>query len=63
MFSVISPRCVLPNVKSKFNSNAALRKLILQHVELLLRNDREMGGYTRVVSGHRLGKHVPVARQ
>jgi hypothetical protein len=22
-----------------------------------------MGGYTRVVSGQRLGKHVPVARQ
>jgi hypothetical protein len=24
-------------------------------------NDREMGGYTRAVSGQRLGKHVPAA--
>jgi hypothetical protein len=32
-------------------------------VEPLLSNDREMGGYTRAVSGRRLGKHVLVARQ
>jgi hypothetical protein len=32
-------------------------------VQPLLRNDREMGGYTKAVSGERLGKHVPVARQ
>jgi hypothetical protein len=25
--------------------------------------DREMGGYTRPVSGQRLGKHVPIARK
>jgi hypothetical protein len=30
---------------------------------VLLFNDREMGGYTRAVSGQRFGKHVPVARQ
>jgi hypothetical protein len=29
----------------------------------LLCNDHEMGGYTVAVSGHWLGKHVPVARQ
>jgi hypothetical protein len=32
-------------------------------VEPLLCNDREMDGYIRAVSGQRLGKHVPVARQ
>jgi hypothetical protein len=32
---------------------------MLLRVELLLCNDPEMGGYTRVVSGQRLGKHVP----
>jgi hypothetical protein len=31
----------------------------LQRVEPLLCNDSEMGGYARVVSGQRLGKHVP----
>jgi hypothetical protein len=36
---------------------------LFEHVEQLLRNDREMGEYTRAVSGQRLGKHVPVARQ
>jgi hypothetical protein len=30
-------------------------------VEPLLCNDREMGGYTRAVSGQRLGKHVLIA--
>jgi hypothetical protein len=34
---------------------------ILQHVEPLLCNDLEMGGYTRAVSGQRLRKHVPAA--
>jgi hypothetical protein len=29
----------------------------------LLCNDREMGGYTRAVSGQQLGKHVVVGRQ
>jgi hypothetical protein len=29
----------------------------------MLSNDREMDGNTRVVSGQRLGKHVPIARQ
>jgi hypothetical protein len=28
---------------------------------MLLGNDREMGGYTRAVSGQRLSKHVPAA--
>jgi hypothetical protein len=36
---------------------------VLLPVELLLCNDSEMGGYTRAVSGRRIGKHVPVARQ
>jgi hypothetical protein len=35
----------------------------LQHVGPLLFDDREKGGYTRAVSGQRLGEHVPVARQ
>jgi hypothetical protein len=30
---------------------------ILQRVEPLLRNDREMSGYTRAISGQRLGKY------
>jgi hypothetical protein len=30
-------------------------------VEPLLCHDREMGGYTRDVSGQQLGKHVPAA--
>jgi hypothetical protein len=30
----------------------------LKSVEPLLCNDREMGGYTRAVSGQRLGNHV-----
>jgi hypothetical protein len=42
---------------------AILVPIVLLHVEPLLCNDREMGGYTRAVSGHRLGKHVPVAKQ
>jgi hypothetical protein len=37
--------------------------IVLQRVEPLLRNDREIGGYSRAVSRQRLGKHVPVARQ
>jgi hypothetical protein len=32
------------------------------HVEPLLCNDREMGPYTRVISGQRLGKRVPTAK-
>jgi hypothetical protein len=32
------------------------------HVSPLLCNGSEMGGYTRPVSGQRLGKHVPVAK-
>jgi hypothetical protein len=36
---------------------------ILYLVELLLYNDRMMGGYTRAVYGQRLRKHVLVARQ
>jgi hypothetical protein len=28
----------------------------------LLCNDSEMGGYTRAVSGQRLGEHIPVPR-
>jgi hypothetical protein len=32
-------------------------------VERLLCNDQEMGGFTRAVSGQRLGKHVPVVMQ
>jgi hypothetical protein len=34
---------------------------LLWRVEPLLCNDREMGGYTRPVSGQRLSKHVPAA--
>jgi hypothetical protein len=34
---------------------------ILQRVELLLCDDREIGEYTRDVSRQRLGKHVPAA--
>jgi hypothetical protein len=34
---------------------------ILYLVVQLLRNDHEMDGYTRVVYGQRLGKHVPAA--
>jgi hypothetical protein len=34
----------------------------MQRVQPLLCNEREMGGYTRAVSGQRLGKHVPSAR-
>jgi hypothetical protein len=33
----------------------------MQPAEPLLCNDREMGGYTRALSGQRLGKHVPEA--
>jgi hypothetical protein len=36
---------------------------ILWRVDPLLYNDSEVGGYTRAVSGQRLGKHVSVARQ
>jgi hypothetical protein len=32
---------------------------VLKLVEPLLCNDREMGGYTRAVSGQRLNKQVP----
>jgi hypothetical protein len=35
--------------------------MILQRVDLLLGHDREMDGYTRAVSGQRLGKHIPAA--
>jgi hypothetical protein len=37
--------------------------IILLRVVPLLCNDRDIGGYTRTVSGQRLGKHVPIARQ
>jgi hypothetical protein len=33
--------------------------LIYQTARPFLCNDREMGGYTRAVSGQRLGKYVP----
>jgi hypothetical protein len=36
---------------------------ILQRVHPLLCNDREMDRYTRAISGQRLRKHIPVARQ
>jgi hypothetical protein len=36
---------------------------ILWRAESLLCNDRKLGGYTRVVSGQRLGKHVPAAME
>jgi hypothetical protein len=35
--------------------------IVLLRVEPLLCNDREVGGYIRVVSGQRLGKRVPAA--
>jgi hypothetical protein len=35
---------------------------ILWHVDPLLGNGREMGGYTRAISGQGLGKHVPTAK-
>jgi hypothetical protein len=37
--------------------------ILLQVVQPLLRNGREIGGYTRGVSGQRLGKHVPIANK
>jgi hypothetical protein len=37
--------------------------MVLERVQPFLCNDREMVGYTRAVSGQRLGKPVPVARQ
>jgi hypothetical protein len=36
---------------------------MLQRVQPLLCNDCEMDGYIRVVTGQRLGKHVPAAKQ
>jgi hypothetical protein len=36
---------------------------ILWLVDPLLCDDREIGKYTRSVSGQRLSKHVPVAKQ
>jgi hypothetical protein len=36
---------------------------IMWRGEPLLCNDREMGGYSRTVSGQRLGKRVPITRQ
>jgi hypothetical protein len=40
-----------------------LNTIILWRTDPLLSDGREMGGYTRVVSGKRLGKYVSVARQ
>jgi hypothetical protein len=37
--------------------------IILWRIDPLLCNERNMGGYTRVVSGQRLGKHFPIATQ
>jgi hypothetical protein len=36
---------------------------LLQRVEPLLCNDLEIGGYTRAISGRRLGKYVPAATE
>jgi hypothetical protein len=36
---------------------------ILLRVQLLLCNDREIGGHTRAFSRQRLSKHVPIVRQ
>jgi hypothetical protein len=33
---------------------------VLLRLELLLCNEREMGGYTRAISRQQLGKHVPM---
>jgi hypothetical protein len=52
-----------------YHKSVPYREIIAVHcenhtvgVEPLLCNDREMGGYTRAVSGQQLDKHVPVAR-
>jgi hypothetical protein len=40
------------------------RRIILWRIDPLLDNAcKKMGGYTKAISGQRLGKHVPVARQ
>jgi hypothetical protein len=36
--------------------------MLLQRIEPLLCNDRETGGYISAVSGQRLSKHVPAAK-
>jgi hypothetical protein len=56
----------IPKIKIVFNRGSQVQceaGNILWHVEPLLCNDREMGGYNKAVSGQRLGKHVPIATQ
>jgi hypothetical protein len=50
--------CYRTRYGQKYAVNETLRR-----VEPLLCNDLEKGGYIRPVSGQRLGKHIPVARQ
>jgi hypothetical protein len=50
------------DLQSKLKKKTNRRVLMVRsRVELFLCNDREMGGYTRAVSGQRLSKHVPAA--
>jgi hypothetical protein len=46
----------------KYGQYIYIHIYILWRIEPLLCNDREMGGYTRVVSGQLLGKHHPAAK-
>jgi hypothetical protein len=52
---------LLPFLLGRWLGGRLLNENILQRVEPLLCNDREMGGYTRAVSGQRLSKHVHAA--
>jgi hypothetical protein len=48
---------------SSTQPNKRKEMFLLYRVVQLLCNDREIGGYTRPISGQRLGKHAPIARQ
>jgi hypothetical protein len=54
-------RFILINDMPDTNFFVIVQPFIAVNVEPLLCNDREMDGYTRAVSGQRLGKHVPAA--
>jgi hypothetical protein len=47
----------------KFSRKTIRDLSMLWRVEPLLCNDREISEYTRPISGQRVGKHVPIARQ
>jgi hypothetical protein len=63
-------KSTMPHIKIKVNllghflmKRHAIRLTILYRVQALLCNVHEGGEYSRAVSGQRLCKHVPVARQ